>query len=133
MSDDSISDSGQEYLPDLSDDYSDSCYSCLEDDSDTEILQDIEPIVDEGWQFITDPFCDKRPDPPPDFTEGDNGISVCAPDFTCPRDAFCFFFCDDDIDRLCEWMNARAEEYFRSTGKCTMFFENFFHFFYTNM
>ncbi|XP_066971798.1 piggyBac transposable element-derived protein 4-like [Macrobrachium rosenbergii] len=58
MSDDSISDSGSEYLPDLSDDYSDSGDSCLEDDSDTEYLEDIEPIVDEdpnwngySWNF----------------------------------------------------------------------------------
>ena len=92
MSDDSASESGSEYLPNTSDEDSDSGDSYLDDDSDNELMEDNEPIVEEGWQFLPDPFSDVRLDPTPEFNEEDAGISVCVPYFTHPCDAFCFCF-----------------------------------------
>ena len=123
MSSDSASESGSEYLPGSSDDEeSDESHVCgeseLEDDSDEELYEeDIEPFIEEGWQFMSDPFADARPNPLPVFSDADAGIVSSVPQFSCPREAFCYFFDSDVIDKLCQWMNARAAAHFTATGK----------------
>ena len=45
------------------------------------------------------------------------GISSHVEQFACPSDAFCYYFDEEVIDKLCEWMNIKANEYFTATGK----------------
>ena len=115
MSSDEHSDSESEYAPSASEeeesDWSDVSYG-----SDEEFDEN-EPIVEEGWSFMADPFKDERPDPLPDFTTDATGISGHVSQFQCPRDAFTYFFDSEVMDKLCEWMNNRANEYFAVTGK----------------
>ena len=108
----SSDESGSEYAPGTSDEEIGGD-SDVSDDSDEE-FNDIESIVEEGWRFMADPFSDVRPDPLPVFTAA-TGISCHVPQFTCPREAFCYFFDSEVIDKLCEWINSRVNEYF--TGK----------------
>ena len=111
--------SGSEYLPgedscsESEDDMSDN----ICDVSDEKTLMQFEPIslpvLDDGWHFMSNPFTDARPDPQPNFSGAIVGqVRENIPDFTCPREAFCYFFDNDLIHKLCEWMNMRAAEYF---------------------
>ena len=75
------------------------------------------PIQDDGWTFMANPLIDQRPDILPDFTAPLVGIKPGIPQFTCPREAFCFFFDDTVIDKLALWMNERAAQYFTITGR----------------
>ena len=66
--------SGSEYLPSSSEgEDSDESYmsgeSDLDDDSEGELFEDNEPVVDDGWEFMSDPFIDTCPDPVPLFDD----------------------------------------------------------------
>ena len=110
---------GSDYLPEEhscseSEDDSD-CFSDDSDDEDTLLqLEPISlPVLDDDWHFMSDPLADARPDPLPNFSGATMGqVRENIPDFTCPREAFCYFFDNDLINKLCEWMNMRAAEYF---------------------
>ena len=65
MSDQVSTDSDSEYVPGVGD--SDDSDSDYEYDSDDNIPDDVEPVVDQGWRFMGDPFSDARPDPLPLF------------------------------------------------------------------
>lgn len=69
----SSSDSDTEYVPGMvcSDNSDDSCDDDCEYESDDDTADVVEPVVDQGWMFMSDPFSDSRPDPLPQFG-GDN-------------------------------------------------------------
>ena len=102
MSDDESTDSGSEYVPGDSDDSDESCDSDYEYDSD-DIPDDAEPVVDQGWRFVGDPFTDARPDPVPLFAgaidDADPAIlsTTTVPSFTSPKDALMHFFDNNSI------------------------------------
>ena len=79
---------------------------CFTDDSDDEeTLLQLEPIslpvMDDDWHFMSDPFTDARPDPQPKFSGAILGqVRENIPDFTCPREAFCYFFDNVLIHKL---------------------------------
>ena len=95
-----MSDSSEsEYLPgeDSEMDDSDSEDDISDDSDDEETLLVFEPIslpiMDDGWHFMSDPLSDARPDPQPNFSDPIIGkVRENIPDFTCPREAFCYFF-----------------------------------------
>lgn len=104
---DSGSDSGSVYLPGSSDkEESDESYVSkereLENDSDEELCEECEPLIEDGWQFMSDTFEDSRPTPLPVFGDSDVGIAASVPQFTCPCTAFCYFFDSAVIGKLCE-------------------------------
>ena len=125
MSDQVSTDSDSEYVPGLGDsDHSDeSCGSDCEYDSDDDIPDDVEPVVDQGWRFVGDPFTDARPDPVPLFTgaidDADPAIlsTTIVPSFTSPKDAFMHIFDNNVVDAMCTWMNERTDKYIAETGK----------------
>ena len=91
------SSSDSEYIPSDhdSDDASVSGESDMENDSDEELYEDIEPVMDSGWVFMADPFSDVRPQPLPAFASDEDAsllsllsrLSVSAP-FSSPKDSF---------------------------------------------
>ena len=109
MSSEDLSDSGSEYAPGASDEEV-SGESDVSYDSNEELFNECEPIVEEGWSFMADPCKDKPPGPLPVFSDA-TGISGNVAQFTCPQDAFINFFDSEVIDKLCEWLNKRANEY----------------------
>ena len=126
MSDRSTSDSDSEYAPHSESD-DDSCDSDLECDSDEYYDDsDPEPLEEDGWKFMSDPFSDARPDIVPTFAgvsaqDSDNPalhsvLSVPTP-FVEPKDAFLYIFDYEVIDNLCRWMNERASIFIEETGK----------------
>ena len=119
MSDISGSESGSEYLPGASEeeDSDDSDFSDIEFDSDEEFSDENEPVVEDGWQYMSDPYSDARPDPLPLVTAAPASLASCVPHFSSPHEAFRYYFDDELIDKMCTWMNKRAAEYFRTTGK----------------
>ena len=60
----------------------------FDEDIGEELRGDSEPIVDQGWCFISEPFRATRPNSMPMFSEV-SGISGHVVQFTCPRYAFC--------------------------------------------
>lgn len=78
MSSDEPFESGSVQLPVNSDEeQSDESYvNDVQDNSDDESLDDTEPIFDQKWRFISDPFTDTCPDPIPLFSDTSTGISA---------------------------------------------------------
>ena len=85
MSDISGSESGSEYLPGASEeeDSDDSDFSDIEFDSDEEFSDEPEPLVEDGWRFMSDPFSDARPDFPATIH-----CRTCFPDILHPTFLF---------------------------------------------
>lgn len=67
MFDRASTESDQDYVPgeEESDDGVMSCDSDVSYDSDNEIPDEVEPVVDEGWQYLADKFKDNLPEMPP--------------------------------------------------------------------
>ena len=120
----SDSDSDLEYVPGLGDnDDSDEIDDC-EYDSDDNLAGDVEPVTDQGWRFMGDPFSDSCPELLTLFVAaaGDADPAIVytptVPSFSSPKDAFMHIFDSDVMDSLCLWMNERADKYIAETGKC---------------
>ena len=88
MSSDDLSDSGSEYVPGASDEEV-SGDSDVSYDSEEELFNENESIVEQGWCLMADPFCDMCPDPLPAFSDA-TGISGHLVQFICPHDVFFF-------------------------------------------
>ena len=89
MSDISGSESGSEYLPGASEeeDSDDSDCSDIEFDSDEEFSDENEPVVEDGWQYVSDPYSDVRPEPLPLVTAAPAALASCVPHFSSPHEA----------------------------------------------
>ena len=95
MSHNSVSESGLEFFSGISDEeQSGESYvsgeSELENDSGEELYDESEPLTEDGWQFVPDPFVDTRPNPLPMFNDAYVGIATSVPQFSCPCEAFCY-------------------------------------------
>ena len=114
-----MSSEDDEYEPnsddeDLSD--SESSEYDSEDDMDDMFYESYEePAVDvDGWGLMIDPFNDVRPNPLPVYPDdGQAKLKDSVDIFECESDAFLAFFDLEIINKLCTWMNQRAEEYFK--------------------
>ncbi|MPC73708.1 hypothetical protein E2C01_068045 [Portunus trituberculatus] len=103
---DQASDSDPEYVPGDSEDSDDSCASDCDYDTNDDIGNDVEPVVDQGWRFMGDPFSDTRPDPLPLFhgvmDDADLAMpsTTTVPSFTSPKDAFIHIFDNNVVDAM---------------------------------
>ena len=112
-------DSDLDYDPAVGDSDGSACDSdtSLSSESDEDYDEPIEPIVDAGWVYLTNPFEDTRPDARPlfagSFDDADpaNLTTDIYPSFSSPKDAFMHHFDNDVVDTMCKWMNERAYKY----------------------
>ena len=61
MSSDKLSDSGSEYVPGFCDEQGSDDSDVFDEDSGGELRGDSDPIVEQGWCFISEPFRATRP------------------------------------------------------------------------
>ena len=107
-----MSSSDDEYEPSVE-------YSDISDSDDSEYESEVEsddndPVMDDGWAMMPDPFSDTRSSPLPEY-EGDSQASLKdgVNRFESENDAFYAFFDSEIVGELCIWMNERAEQFFR--------------------
>ena len=85
-----------------------------EDETDEFSDSETEPVTEQGWCLMADPFNDLRPDPLPEYVDdGQAFIKAGVPTFENESQAFCAFFDEQMITQLCMWTNERADEFFR--------------------
>ena len=70
------------------------------------------PSPDSDWYTLHDPFVDSRPIKRPPFTGVHARVSPNAGNFGSPLSAFLAFFDDTLMESICEWTNARADQFF---------------------
>ena len=85
-----------------------------EDETDDFSDSENEPVTEQSWFLMSDPFNDSRPDPLPDYVDdGQAVIKAGVPTFENESQAFCAFFDEHMVTQLCLWTNERAEDFFR--------------------
>ncbi|KAK3869539.1 hypothetical protein Pcinc_025158 [Petrolisthes cinctipes] len=84
--------------------------------SDMNLLDNNEPIEEAGWRLVSDIFADTRPEPPPAFSDPHAGVNdrLDKKQFSSPGAAFRYFFDDEVIYTMCNWINKRATVYFEA-------------------
>ena len=120
----SDADSDLDYDPAVGDSDGSVCDSetSVSSESDEDYDEPIEPIVDAGWVYLTNPFEDCRPEARPLFAGSSddrdpaNLTTDICPSFSSPKDAFMHIFYNDVVD-ACKWMNERADKCIEETGK----------------
>ena len=89
--------------------------------SDEEISVEGEPIVENGLRAVHGrPFEGRLPRfarPTCLLMMPPRGFQATWKNLHAPKGCFFYYFDDEVIDKLCEWMNIKANEYFTATGK----------------
>ena len=61
---------------------------------DEKLHEESKPLIEDGWQFLPDPFADACQNPLPVFSDANAGIAASVPQLTCLHEAFCYFQCN---------------------------------------
>lgn len=103
--------SDEEWVPPSSDSESE---DTIEEDFSDDITSDDEQVISDGWKLLIDPFSDVRPDAVPPLSTLYEGINEALEDYACRTalDAFTLFFSEEVMNKLVQWTNEKAENFF---------------------